>query len=98
MVTTDGSILAAAAATVPSSCGLCDAGRVLTLIGAATGPAPATRVAYEPTPAPAPINAANAIAANIVPSLRRGWGTTSVPGRISLSGRTPAGAGKSAAV
>src|SRR5918997_3877825 len=98
MVTTDGSILAAAAATVPWGCGLCDAGRVFTLIGAATGPAPATRVTYEPTPAPAPTTAANAVAATIVPSLRRGWCATAVPGRISVSGGTPAGAGKSAAV
>ena len=43
MVTTDGSILAAAAATVPSSTGLWAAGTLVTLIGEATGPRPATR-------------------------------------------------------
>src|SRR5918997_5365609 len=98
MVTTDGSILAAAAATVPWGCGLCDAGRVFTLIGAATGPAPATRVTYEPTPAPAPTTAANAVAANIVPRPRRRPRATAVAGCTSVTSGTPAGAGKSAAV
>ena len=71
MVTTEGSILAAAAATVPSRTGVCAAGAVLTLIGAVTGPRSATRVAYEPMPAPAPIIAASAAAATTLPNPRR---------------------------
>ena len=71
MVTTDGWILAAAAATVPSRTGVCEAGAVLTLIGAVTGPRSATRVAYDPMPAPAPITAASAAAATTVPNPRR---------------------------
>ena len=43
MVTTDGSILAAAALTVPSSTGLLAAGTVVTLIGEETDVAPPPR-------------------------------------------------------
>ena len=45
MVTTDGSILAAAAATVPSRTGLWAAGTLLILIGDAAAPRSATSVA-----------------------------------------------------
>ena len=98
MVTTDGSISAAAAATVPSSLGVLEAGVPVTLIGVVFGNWPELSSAYEPTPAPAPITADIDAATRSVPSRKR-------EGRVAVavatappgaSGGTPAGAGKSA--
>src|SRR5215210_5867614 len=72
IVTSDGSILAAAAETVPSSLGLCAAGRVDTLTGEVSDPDADVRYAYEPTPAPAPTTADRDAAASNTPAFRRG--------------------------
>ena len=107
IVTNEGSIFAAAAATVPSSVGLLAAGTVVTLIGDVVPPS--TRYAYEPTPAPAPITAASDAAAKIAPSRRGGfvavrpwYGASDWCGASGsaaygawLTCGTPAGAGKS---
>ena len=97
MVTTDGSIFAAAAATVPSSFGVVDAGVPVTLIGALVGSRPEVTSAYEPMPAPAPMTADMDAATSIAASrgLRRpgGWSPSRSP--ELGSGGTPAGAGKS---
>src|SRR5215217_1221692 len=93
MVTREGSILAAAAPTVPSSLGLWAAGTVLTLIGEVADPDAELREAYEPTPAPAPSTADSDAAASRTPALRRGLVVAAGP--YALSVPTPVGDGKS---
>ena len=94
MVTTDGSILAAAPATVPSSLGVVDAGVPVTLIGALAGSRPEVTRAYEPMPAPAPITADMEAATSMAASPGRDVRVVVAVGAAG-SGCTPAGAGKS---
>ena len=96
MVTTDGSIFAAAAATVPSSFGVVDAGVLVTLIGEpAVGLLPLTH-AYEPMPAPAPITADSDAATSTVARPRLGRVAVALAVEPAGGrGGTPAGAGKS---
>jgi hypothetical protein len=96
MVTNDGSILAAAAVTVPFSVGLCGAAPLVTVTGE-TVPSLAKN-AYEPMPAPAPSTAARAAPAIKAPVLRLGRSGTVAGAEYALSGGTPAGGGKSAPV
>ncbi len=96
IVTTDGSICFAAAATVPSSFGVVDAGVFVTLIGEpAVGFEPLTQ-AYDPMPAPAPITADSDAATSTAARFRLGRTAVAVAeAPVGGSGGTPAGAGKS---
>ena len=87
MVTTEGSIFAAAAAMVPSSLGAVEAAPV-TLIGAPVGSRPDVTNAYEPIPAPAPISAdIDAATSRVARRCRGGLTAVAVPGAVARSGQ-----------
>ena len=89
IVTSDGSIFAAAAATVPFSVGLGGAAPLVTLSGETLPPS--ARKAYEPMPAPAPSTAAIAAPAIKAPVRRFGrCRTVLAPGSEPGSGSAEA--------